>query len=851
MGRGAAGGNDLTAGNCRGCGGILDPDCYARVWGIAVKIFRLVLALLITAGLLSSPAGAAQKATAQASPPPPLFVDGSGPLVSAASVNPTLARYRYVDINRPALQSTLDALAGDPAGKANALLALPFFPDAAYTARIDHVQRTFTGGYTLSGVLDGIPDSEVGLALEGDALVGHASLPGGHYTLGLTPDGLQIVGQVKPGQAPLANDTRIPPVSPGISAQGFYGDDDGSYVDVLVVYTPAIRSSIGGTSAMRAAINDLVTETNQGYINSQVSQRVRVVHTEEVDYNESTQSGSPPSLATMLYQLSNYPNGADGILDQVQTLRNTYAADLVVMLVDAVDPSLAGIAWVMAGDGLVAHAFEPYAYSVVTDFWYSNFYVFGHEMGHNMGAQHDQAHAGSPGAYPYSYGYCLPKEIYHTIMAYDGPCYYTINHWSNPAVIYDGVASGVSDSEDNHLTLNNTAPIVAQFRDGPSAAATPTGLLAAVDSPGQVSLHWTDNGQGETNLSLERASLAGGEWGGYSEIASLPAGTQTLADASVVCSTAYRYRLRAYYAGDGFTGYSNVAEVSIACIPPAPSNLTAAPSSPLPYQVVLNWAQAGHYQTGFRVERLDSGAWTALGATEAAVTTFTDASVACGRDYLYRVWAYNADGDSLSPSNSAAASILPCPPSGLILTPIARTRIDLHWNDTSQNEDGFRIERTTDSLPHDWTWHVDVGGGVTTYPDSSLSCDQSYLYRVWAFKAGLYSIAPSAEVTGVTLACPSLADFTATPRSASSIRLSWPDISGETAYTIERQNGSGWDPVANPPANSTTFVDTSLTPDTLYTYRILAHFSYGDSAYVIASARTYLWEFYFPFMMRK
>ena len=56
--------------------------------------------------------------------------------------------------------------------------------------------------------------------------------------------------------------------------------------------------------------------------------------------------------------------------------------------------------------------------------------------------------------------------------------------------------------------------------------------------------------------------------------------------------------------------------------------------------------------------------------------------------------------------------------------------------------------------------------------------------------------------------------------------------------------------VANPPAGATIFVDTGLAPGTLYTYRILAHYSYGDSAYVSASARTYTMEFYFPFIMR-
>jgi len=814
-----------------------------------VKLFRLVAILLIITGLLCLPGRDGQNAAAQAAPPPPLFVDGRGPRVSVAAADPTLARYRYVTINRAALQSALDSFAADPTG--SVLLALPFFPGAVYTARIEHVQRTFTGGYVLSGVLDGIADSEVGLALEGKALVGHASLPGGHYTLGVTREGLQIVGQVKPGQAPLGNDTRLPPASPGISAQATYGDDDGSYIDVMVVYTPAILARVGGASGMQAAIDDLVTETNQGYINSQVNQRVRVVHSQEVDYNEITQGNS--SLETILYQLSNYPNGPDGILDQVQSLRDTYAADLVVMLVDSVDPNLAGIAWVMAGDGMVSHAFAPYAYSVVTYFWLSDFYVFGHEMGHNMGAEHDRAHTSSPGAFPYSYGYCLPGNVYHTIMAYDDPCYNTINYWSNPAVTYAGIPTGVTNSEDNHLTLNNTASIVAQFYDGPSAAAAPTGASASADSPTQVTLTWTDNGQGETNQRLERASLAGGVWGDFSEIASLPAGTQTAPDSSVVCGTSYRYRLRAYFAGDGFTGYSNVAEVSVPPCPPpppAPANLTATASPPLPYQVVLNWTEASGNQTGFRVERLDSGVWTSHGATGAAVTTFTDATVTCGQDYQYRVWAYNPYVDSLAPSNSVTASILPCSPTGLYLTPISRTRIDVHWTDTSQNEDGFRIERSPASLPHDWSWHADVGSGVTTYPDTALSCSNSYVYRVWAFKAGQFSISPSAEVTGVTLSCPTLADFTATARNRTSIRLDWPDIGGETSYLIERQNGSDWVLVTNPPAGSTTYVDSGLTPATLYTYRILAHFSYGDSAYVLATARTYAMEFYFPFIMR-
>jgi titin len=94
------------------------------------------------------------------------------------------------------------------------------------------------------------------------------------------------------------------------------------------------------------------------------------------------------------------------------------------------------------------------------------------------------------------------------------------------------------------------------------------------------------------------------------------------------------------------------------------------------------------------------------------------------------VWAYNDSGDSLLPSNNATASLLPCPPTGLSLTTMSMIRINLQWNDTSQNEDGFRIERSSDSLSRSWGWSATVDSGVTTYSDASLACGASYVYRV-------------------------------------------------------------------------------------------------------------------------
>jgi hypothetical protein len=101
-------------------------------------------------------------------------------------------------------------------------------------------------------------------------------------------------------------------------------------------------------------------------------------------------------------------------------------------------------------------------------------------MGHNMGSVHDRANTSGGGAYPYSYGYQYIKNPgnadpsnFSTIMAYDNcdeGCP-TIGYFSNPAVTYNGIATGVPITSglaaDNALSLNNTRGFVAGFRATP------------------------------------------------------------------------------------------------------------------------------------------------------------------------------------------------------------------------------------------------------------------------------------------------------------------------------------------------------------------------------------------------
>ncbi len=128
-----------------------------------------------------------------------------------------------------------------------------------------------------------------------------------------------------------------------------------------------------------------------------------------------------------------------------------------------------GTAWGMT---TLSNNFAKWAFCVVRRDCATGYYSFAHEMGHNMGSHHDHANASGSAVYPYSYGYQAPSKAFRTVMAYNcsgGSCP-RVNYWSTPLLRWVstgelmGVAGTGSTAADNHLSLNNTAYTVANFR---------------------------------------------------------------------------------------------------------------------------------------------------------------------------------------------------------------------------------------------------------------------------------------------------------------------------------------------------------------------------------------------------
>jgi hypothetical protein len=301
--------------------------------------------------------------------------------------------------------------------------------------------------------------------------------PGGAYRIGFDARGSHVIEQLDHSQFP--EDNCFQEVPPGSEAEpaasGTSEDapvamtDDGSLIEVLVAYTPAARTAAGGASAIASLINTAVTETNAGYANSGVIQRIHLAGTVELSYTESGTTSA--ALSTDLDRLT---GTSDGYMDAVHSLRDTYKADLVSLFVTGYNnPSGAcGIAWLMSGN---SSGFASNAFSVVDRTCAIGYYSFGHEMGHNMGLNHARVDPVGTGAYPYSYGYKDPGNAFRTVMAYDCPGGCTrIQYFSNPNVSSGGKTTGIvetsASSAYNALSMNNTRVTVANWRISPTTS---------------------------------------------------------------------------------------------------------------------------------------------------------------------------------------------------------------------------------------------------------------------------------------------------------------------------------------------------------------------------------------------
>jgi hypothetical protein len=178
----------------------------------------------------------------------------------------------------------------------------------------------------------------------------------------------------------------------------------------------------------------------------------------------------------------------------------------------------------------------------------------------------------------------------------------------------------------------------------------------------------------------------------------------------------------------------------------------------------------------------------------------------------------------------------PTAPTELGATATSATEIELRWQDTSSNEEGFKIEQAKDGGPF-----VELASrapaNAAAFLDSPLEPGHGYTYRIRAFNSGGDS--PYSATATATTDAPS--DLTARALSKSQVALTWRDNkTDESGFRIERSTDSvTFVEVATVGPNSTSATVGHLRRGTTYFFRVRAFTAGTTTAYSnVAFAKT-------------
>lgn len=368
----------------------------------------------------------------------------------------------------------------DTSGSSPDGLRVDLFDNRSVTLVKDRIERRGPTNFTWHGKVSGHPDGYALLTIVDGEISGMidpgSAGAGAHprYRIESTNDGLTLLREVDdatfppdhPGGgepvAPRANLKSLTRVVPDkTSGNEVLKADSGATIDVMVVYSNQAAAAAG--TAIGAQIQQAVDTANLVYANSGIATRLRLVHFEQVNYDDS---GDFPT------DLDRLTNAGDGYMDNVQALRNTYGADLVSLFVE--NMQYCGYGWIGPDPN--------YAFSVINRSCASGNYSYPHELGHNFGARHDVFVDSSTAPYAYGHGWVDVGEAWRDVMAYNNACAAVgvtctrIPYFSNPNQTYGSPADalGSSTTADTVRVINQNAVTVANFRASVSAGSSPS-----------------------------------------------------------------------------------------------------------------------------------------------------------------------------------------------------------------------------------------------------------------------------------------------------------------------------------------------------------------------------------------
>ena len=285
------------------------------------------------------------------------------------------------------------------------------------------------------------------------------------------------------------------------------------------------------------------------------------------------------------------------------------------------------------------------------------------------------------------------------------------------------------------------------------------------------------------------------------------------------------------------------AEAQDGSVPGKPKGLSADPDHD---RVELSWSDPQDKSiSGYVILRRlryddPSGRFTThVENTGTPAATYTDDDVQPQTHYTYRIKAINEHGPSeRSRWLHVYTPAMPPPawPTGLSAVATSHDAVDLTWDDPGdQTITGYAIYRRNPdihALGVFITLVADTGTAATSYTDTRVDPETSYIYRVQAINpAGESPRSDWARADTPAMPLPQAPTGLAAQASHDAVDLTWddPGDSTITGYSILRRNPDvhGEDVyitvVEDTGTPATEYTDQSVEPETTYVYLVRGH----------------------------
>ncbi len=396
-----------------------------------------------------------------------------------------------------------------------------------------------------------------------------------------------------------------------------------------------------------------------------------------------------------------------------------------------------------------------------------------------------------------------------------GPYYYQI------------VAIGSAGNNSNPVA---TAPVYTL--DG--AALNPQATFV---SGSEIDLTWSDPSNGTYGFNIQDSTNGGTSWANVIPT-TLAAGSTSFAwvpASPFTPGTTYDLRVQILN-GSGSYANSGTVSLTVPAIPAPVTGLTATTISST--QINLSWTDSTGGQTGFVLQRQDSGnvSWYTIATLAASAASFSDTTLAADTAYNYQIAASNANGDSAFVAITAPVTTPPAAPPAAPVNAEAylasSTKIDLSWTAGSTDQTGFVLQREL-AGSNSWSTIADLGSNTTNYNDTNLTSGTAYQYQIAAdnaggdsaftafvFPGGAITVTPGGGGGGGNTgggnqsnnAAPLAPDgLQPTSADVSGIDLAWNNPANYTSVTMQFQTpgNSTWQTVSNgPTATATSYAFT-------------------------------------------